>query len=274
MVHLEGQNYSALAARVLAATHFQQAVQHSAAASSDEDIWNIQTSLHWKRHREIDNDLAMLLHSLPEDVKLPSNIHCQNAAFVNIIIHTSVICLHRAAISKMHKIGVCEDTVRKSRARLTTAAEEILNILKMMPDVNSMLKNPMLAFSMYMASLVFLDQPDSAEVDYQRQGNLDLTLRFMILAAKTWGNPVTKSMAIQLALDMQKHGLNSPVVQKVSQWHLVVQFRQLILSQATELPMGRSTVPILAKGGGNSANPQFQIQPSSSDTSPDSTIHP
>lgn len=81
-------------------------------------------------------------------------------------------------------------------------------------------------------------------------------------------------MANQLALDMQKHGLNSPVVQKVSRWHFVVQFQQLILSQATELPMGRSTVPSLSKGGGNSANPQFQIQPTSSDTSPDFTTHP
>lgn len=274
MLHLEGQNYSALAARVLAATHFHQAVQHSTSASSDEDLWNIQASLHWERHREIDNDLAMLLHSLPDDVKLPNSIRCQNATFVNIIIHTSVICLHRAAILTMHKIGVSEETFSKSRARLTTAAEEILNILKMMPDVNDMLKNPMLAFSMYMASLVFLDQPKAAGIDYQRQDNLDLTLRFMILAAKTWGNPVTKSMAIQLALDMRKHGLNSPVVQKVSQWHFVVQFPPANFVKATELPTGRNTVPILAKGGKHSANPQFQIQPANSDTSPDSTTHP
>lgn len=222
MLHLEGQKFSAFAARVLAASHFHQACQHSAKTSSEKETWDIQSSLYWKRHREIDNDLSMLLHCLPEDIKLPNNIRCQNATFVNIIIHTSVICLHRAAVSRMQKAGGWEGTVRQSRFRLIAAAEEILNILKMMPDVNGMLKNPMLAFSLYMASLVFLDQPKSAEPDYQRQGNLDLTLRFMILAATTWGNPVTRSMAIQLALDMRKHGLDSPAVQKVSYEHLSV----------------------------------------------------
>lgn len=92
----------------------------------------MKTSLHWKRHREIDNDLAMLLHSLPDDVRIPASIRCQNAAFVNIIIHTSVISLHRAAISTMQKVEISEDVARPSRARLTTAAEEILNILRMM----------------------------------------------------------------------------------------------------------------------------------------------
>ncbi|KAI8278551.1 hypothetical protein K4K60_006204 [Colletotrichum sp. SAR11_57] len=117
--------------------------------------------------------------------------------------------------------------IQQCRARLFAAAEEILNILRMMPDVNDMLKNPMLTFSMYMASLVFLDQPTSTEPDYQRQENLDFTLRLMILAAKTWGNPVTRSMAIQLA--------------------------------ASELPLERSTVPILAKGDNDSSNFLFQL---------------
>jgi hypothetical protein len=116
----------------------------------------------------------------------------------------------------MRKFGILENMVCQSRSRLIAAAEEILNILKMMPDVNDMLKNPMLAFSMYLASLVFLDQMGLDEPDYQCQGNLDFTLRFMILAAKTWGNPVTRSMAIQLAVEMRQKGLDSLVVEKVS----------------------------------------------------------
>ncbi|KAG6354954.1 hypothetical protein INS49_004035 [Diaporthe citri] len=176
MLNLEGQKFAAFAARVLAASHFHQACQHSAKTSSEQDTWHIQSSLYWKRHREIDNDLSILLHCLPEDIKLPNNIRCQNATFVNIIIHTSVICLPRAAISRTQKVGSWEGTVRQSRFRLIAAAEEILNILSMMPDVNDVLQNPM---------LVFLDQPESAEPDYQRQGNLDLTLRFVILAVTT-----------------------------------------------------------------------------------------
>ncbi|KAF4434239.1 Citrinin biosynthesis transcriptional activator ctnR [Colletotrichum fructicola] len=165
-----------------------------------------------------------------------------NATFVNIIIHTSIILLHRAALSTIERAGTPHHMIQQCRARLFAAAEEILNILRMMPDVNDMLKNPMLTFSMYMASLVFLDQPTSTEPDYQRQENLDFTLRLMILAAKTWGNPVTRSMAIQLAVDMRQRGLDSAAVEK-----------------ASELPLERSTVPILAKGDNDSSNFLFQL---------------
>ncbi|KAL3297051.1 binuclear zinc transcription factor [Colletotrichum asianum] len=209
---------------------------------SDEEAQDVKTSLHWKRHREIDNDLASLLNCLPDDLKLPNSIRCQNATFVNIIIHTSIILLHRAALSTIERVGTPHHMIRQCRIRLVAAAEEILNILRMMPDVNDMLKNPMLTFSMYMASLVFLDQPTSTEPEYQRQDNLDFTLRLMILAAKTWGNPVTRSMAIQLAVDMRQRGLDSAAVEK-----------------ATELPVERSTVPILAKGDNDSSNFLFQL---------------
>lgn len=215
ILHQEGQNFSSFAGRVLASSLFYQAFQQSSQNIPDEEAQDVKTSLHWKRHREIDNDLASLLNCLPDDLKLPNSIRCQNATFVNIIIHTSIILLHRAALSTIERVGTPHHMIRQCRIRLVAAAEEILNILGMMPDVNDMLKNPMLTFSMYMASLVFLDQPTSTEPDYQRQDNLDFTLRLMILAAKTWGTPVTRSMAIQLAVDMRQRGLDSAAVEKV-----------------------------------------------------------
>lgn len=105
MLDLEGQNFSAFAARVLTASQFHKAFQHSAKASLDKDTRDIQSSLYWKQHREIDNDLAILLHCLPEDVKLPKSIRCQNATFVNVLIHSSVIRIHRAAVPRMQKSG-------------------------------------------------------------------------------------------------------------------------------------------------------------------------
>lgn len=216
MVHLEGQNISDFAARVLAASYFHQAFQHSIRRPSDDDAVNMQTSLHWKTHRQIDNDLAMLLHCLPEGVKLPKNIRCPHAIFVNILIHNAVICLHRAAVATMQRVGASESMLRQSNIRLIAAAEEILNMLRMVPDVNDMLKNPMLSFSLYTASLIFLEQPESDGPNYQRQENLDFTLRLMTLAAKTWGNPVTRSMAVQLAADMRGKGLESLAIEKVS----------------------------------------------------------
>lgn len=262
MVHLEGQNISDFAARVLAASYFHQAFQHSVRRPSDDDAVDVQTSLHWKTHRQIDNDLAMLLHCLPDGVKLPKNIRCHHAIFINILIHNAVICLHRAAVATMQKVGASESMMRQSDTRLIAAAEEILNMLRMVPDVGDMLKNPMLAFSLYTASLIFLEQPESDGPNYQRQENLDFTLRLLILAAKTWGNPVTRSMAIQLAADMRGKGLNSAAVEKVSKNYPLARSFKLSRFQATELQLERSTGPILGKPGDDSSNVLYQVHSS------------
>lgn len=211
----EGQGFSAFAGRVLAASLFYRAFQHSTRTVPEDDPADPRTSMHWKRHREIDNDLVVLLQALPDDLQLPRNIQCRNATFVNIIIHTSVICLHRAALARMQSHAPSERMMRQSTARLVCAAEEILNVFRMMPDVNETLKNPMLTFSVYMTSVVFLDNWDTQQQDYRRQDNLDFILRIIILAARTWNNPVTGSMAAQLAADMRERGLDSAAVEKV-----------------------------------------------------------
>ncbi|KAH7142910.1 binuclear zinc transcription factor [Dactylonectria estremocensis] len=246
-LHQEGQNFSSFAGRVLAASLFHQTFQHSIQALPDNSPPDPRTSMHWKRHREIDNDLVVLFQALPDDLKLPRNIRCRNAIFVNIIIQTSVICLHRAAISRMMSFGLPEDTIRHSKARLVCAAEEILAIFRMMSHINENLKNPILTFSVYMTSLVFLDNSASAEEDYLRQDNLDFILRISILAAKTLNNPVVGSMALQVAIEMRQRGFDSKAVEK-----------------ASELLLTRSLIPIFAKGGTQSSIFVFQL-PSSSE---------
>ncbi|KAL6406463.1 binuclear zinc transcription factor [Ilyonectria robusta] len=211
----EGQIFSSFAGRVLAASLFHQAFRHSTQGWPDDSPTDPRTSMHWKRHREIDNDLVVLFQALPDDLKLPRKIRCRNAIFVNIIIHTSVICLHRAAISRMMSFGLPENMIRQSRARLVCAAEEVLAIFRMMSDINENLKNPILTFSVYMTSLVFLEDLNTTEEDYSRQDNLDFILRIIVLSSKTLNNPVTGSMAVQLAIEMRQHGFDSVAVKKV-----------------------------------------------------------
>ncbi|GKT82579.1 binuclear zinc transcription factor [Colletotrichum tofieldiae] len=213
--HQEGQVFSSFAGRVLAASLFQRAYQHSTQTPPQGDPIDPRTSMHWKRHREIDSDLVLLLQALPDELRLPTRVHCGNAVFVNVIIHTAVICLHRAALSTVLSYGLSEHMMRHSKARLACAAEEILTIFRMMPDINEKFKNPILTFAVYMASLVFLNDLDSTEEDYLRQDNLNFILRIVSLATKTMNNPVTGSMVVQLAIDMRQRGLDSAAVEKV-----------------------------------------------------------
>ncbi|GKT43361.1 uncharacterized protein ColSpa_03542 [Colletotrichum spaethianum] len=83
-----------------------------------------------------------------------------------------------------------------------------------MSDISEKLKNPILTFAVYTTSMVFLNDLDSTEEDYLRQDNLDFILRIISLASKTLNNPVTGSMAVQLAMDMRQRGLVSAAIEK------------------------------------------------------------
>ncbi|GJC99909.1 binuclear zinc transcription factor [Colletotrichum higginsianum] len=115
----------------------------------------------------------------------------------------------------MKSTGLPKSMIRRSTARLVCAAEEILNIFRMMSDMNEHLKNSILIFSVYLTSRVFLEDLDPTE-NVPRQDNLDFVLRIMMLSAKTLDNPVSGSMAVQLATEMRQRGLDSSAVEKCS----------------------------------------------------------
>lgn len=238
----DGQDFSPFARRVLAASLFHQAFLHSDPASPDDNPRDSRTSMYWKRHREIDNDLVLLLQALPDDTKLPKQIRCRNAIFVNVIIHMSIICLHRAAVSKMKLFDLPENMIRLSRARVVCSAEEILAIFRMMSNIDENLKNSILTFSIYMVSQVFLDDLDPIEEDLSRQDNLDFILRLMILSTRTLNNPVIISMAVQLAVEMLQRGLNSTAVETTC-----------------ELLTTRSLRPIFTRDPTSSSNVIFRL---------------
>jgi hypothetical protein len=147
-----------------------------------------------------------MLMVLPNNLRLPRSFRSQNAVFINVNIHTAVICLHREALSKMRQLSLPEHSMLQSQARLLPAAEEILNIFRMITELDAALKNPLMAFSAYMAALVFL-QDFMTDHNHQSEDNLDLLLRIMIAVSKT--NAVARSLANQLAMDMRQSGISS-----------------------------------------------------------------
>ncbi|KAK6213098.1 binuclear zinc transcription factor [Colletotrichum tabaci] len=113
--------------------------------------------------------------------------------------------------------------------------------------MNEHLKNSILIFSVYLTSRVFLEDLEPTE-NVPRQDNLDFVLRIMMLSAKTLDNPVSGSMAVQLATEMRQRGLDSSAVEK-----------------ALELPQSRHLTPAFTKGSAPSSGPVFRL-PSNSET--------
>lgn len=102
--------------------------------------------------------------------------------------------------------------LHQSQIRLIPAAEEILSILKIISDLDTALRNPIMAFSMYMSALIFLEDFTMEQSDSSKD-NLVFLLNMAIAMGDS--NPVVRSLAHQLAVDMKLCGIDSPIVEQV-----------------------------------------------------------
>ncbi|KAK0610597.1 hypothetical protein B0T17DRAFT_500407 [Bombardia bombarda] len=202
-------DYPPFAGRVVAAHLFHKTLQLTSEPFPEGTLEDVKNSPYWKRHMDLDNNLSTMLMFLPGTLELPKNIRCLNAVFINVNLHTAVICLHRAALLNMRQQGL---PVYLVKTRLLAAAEEILNIFRMIVDMSTALKNPLMVFSAYMAALVFLDD-FTTDRGQSSESNLLFILRVMTSMGKT--NAVTRSLAIQLAMDMMQNGFDSSVFDTV-----------------------------------------------------------
>lgn len=100
----------------------------------------------------------------------------------------------------------------QSQGRLLLAAEEILHIFRMVNDLDATLKNLLMAFSIYVAALVFLED-FVMDHGHQSEDNLNFLQNIMIAFGRT--NAITRSLVIQLAMDMRQSGFDASAMEKV-----------------------------------------------------------
>lgn len=189
----------------------------------------------------IDNDLAALLMRLPEHLQLPRSIECQNALFTNIMIHTTIICLNRAAIRETRRLALPPSIKNRSQARSLSAAEEIFNILREISDVDAAFSNPLLVHSAYVASSVYFDE---SIAEHKRQADFNLTYLLHIMIALSKTNAIARSLAIQLAEDMKNVGLDSSAIETVKPYPQITIWTSLITKQVTNSPTAPALVPL------------------------------
>lgn len=207
-------DYSPFAGRVLAAHIFHRILQHILQNwPEDYDVEDIEKSPFWIQHWGIDNDLVIMMMFMPSELKTTSN-GCQNAIFNNAILNAANICLQRAALWKCRQTMLPEPLMLQFRVRLLPAAQAIVNIIRTTIDVDAAFENPLLSFAAYMASLVFLDDAMTTEA-CGSAASLELLLHIMVKVGAS--NAVTASLALQLTVEMQKGGINIPIMGKV--WH-------------------------------------------------------
>lgn len=198
----------------MAAYIFHRALQHATrGVQPQNDDADIKNGSYWTQLRRIDSELVIMHMSLPQNLKLPRNFRCQNAIFVNATIHTATVCVLRSAIWKCQQLMYPEATTLQYKARLLPAAQEITNAVRLSLDLQALMQNPLVLFSVYIAALVFLDDVMADNAATESQASLDVLLHIMVNVGDA--NPVASAMALELSDEMEKGGLHSSAIQKV-----------------------------------------------------------
>ncbi|KAF1956109.1 hypothetical protein CC80DRAFT_525646 [Byssothecium circinans] len=159
----------------------------------------------WKRHRSIENLLLQIALGLPDHLRVPSGLQDPNVVFLNMSIHTSVICLHQAAIFKADKHRLPINVSNESKIRCVTAGAEIASLMRMISHMDLATMNPFISFCVYVAARVFVQYLKSRPKDQQMNSSLQFLLQAMQALRRK--NPLTESFLVQLDLDLESAGI-------------------------------------------------------------------
>jgi hypothetical protein len=202
---------SSLAYQVLVAHTFHECLQHIFVGPSHAED-NSDESMFWKRHHALDNRLAAMFVALPDKLRCPEHIDNHAAVFVNLELHTANICLHRAQAAEMRKRSLSKDLPSSPPERLLASAQEIFAIVAIIHDLEALFLNPLVAFATFMTAFVYLDDLSNFHNPKSEERLLALMDLMVVMAIR---NPMTASLAVQLAKELHKSGIDKSAIEKV-----------------------------------------------------------
>ncbi|KAI1353101.1 hypothetical protein F5Y01DRAFT_323583 [Xylaria sp. FL0043] len=201
-------SYSSFSGTIVVCHLFNMILKHAHRPKENDNPENYEYGEYWKRHREIDNTISSAFMFLPEPFRLPENYREPTAVNTNLNLHASIICLHHAALERIETYNLPEFAKRISQDRLSAAAQEIINIIKLTSHLNSLSRTPLAALSLLCAASVYMYfckenyTPTAAD-------NLDFLLSAMEAIGRT--HSVTRSFLRQALLDIELNGIQDIV---------------------------------------------------------------
>ncbi|GKT95575.1 binuclear zinc transcription factor [Colletotrichum tofieldiae] len=205
----KGASYSTFAGAVIICFIFNKLLKHVHWERPNDRPTDVEYGEFWNRHRDMDNMLSSAFMFLPERFRLPQSMRDPTAVHTNLNLHASVICLHHAAIDRIEKYKLPDNLKAASQLRLRTAAEEVVNIVKLTSHMNSGYKSPMVALSLYSAASVYIY---SAKCNPEAGiSTADLqNLKFIITAMEAIGRKhvITQAFLQQIFMDVERNGLS------------------------------------------------------------------
>lgn len=111
-------------------------MQHVHRSRPDDRRGDYEYGRWWNRHRELDNLLASAFMFLPEPFRLPRHVRDPVAVHTNLNLHASLICLHNSAYEVAREHDLPAHVRQTTMTRLSTAAQEVVNIVKLTSHSN------------------------------------------------------------------------------------------------------------------------------------------
>ena len=210
---------SGLAYRVLAGHLFHECLDHTSSDSLDDNPGDIERSTFWKRHRNLDDRLAIMFMVLPDSLQCPSNIHDLTAVFINLVLHTATICLHRAGVARSKQYNIDISVLSRTQARLLIAAQGIVAILTALRDRESLFRQQFAGFSAFMGASVFLEDYARSQNRLSEEG-LDILMNLTVQIGSQ--NPMNASLAVQMAHEIKKSGVDPSALHKVCEIEILI----------------------------------------------------
>ncbi|KAL7795775.1 binuclear zinc transcription factor [Trichoderma ceciliae] len=234
-----GAPFESFSGAIIICEVFKIILRHVHGAKPSDQPGDLMNGAYWKRHRDLDNKLSSLFMFLPEKFRLPQRVQDPAAVHINLNLHASVICLHHAAIETAEKFGFNDTIKQNSLSRLRTAAEEIVNIVKMTSHHAAIFKTQLCALSLYCATTVYVylakDDPviGVTPIDIS---NLEIIINAMEAIGRV--HQVTTAFLQQACLDIERNGLTSSL-----RLPSLSKYRDLFGGPASNIPrLARSSV--------------------------------
>lgn len=209
---------STAACRIVAVHLFNECFNFSRGDDDDDDDYqeppdNTKNDV-WQRLQQLDNSLMNAFSTLPLGLRCPDNVTNTDAVFINLQLHTALICIYRAATTRSRiNIGA----LPQIHSRVSNSALQIVTIVALVADINTCFRNPLISFAAYITASFFLtDFMESST--RQSEEKFVALMDLMIEVGKS--NTFTASLAIRLARTLTTSGLDPSAIEKVCQEEL------------------------------------------------------
>ncbi|KAK5989095.1 Citrinin biosynthesis transcriptional activator mrl3-like protein [Cladobotryum mycophilum] len=229
----QGASFGGFSGAIVICQIFKTILRHIHGAKPSDHAEDLMHGEFWRRHRDLDNQLSSLFMFLPDSMRLPQNVRDPSAVHTNLNLHASIICLHHAALEMAEKHNLPDTVKHVGRTRLRTAAEEIVNIIKITSHHTTLFKSQLCALSLYCATTVYVylakDDPVSglSPVDIS---NLKIVISAMEAIGRV--HMLTCAFLQQACLDIERNNLSAHI-----QLPSLAKYRNLFGGPSSHIPL-------------------------------------